>query len=476
MSRAMRKSTSRASGPAAGRAFPGLSATVLTSALTLGCSTAWAQSSPSAQGATAVTATSIGPTTRLGPILELARASDAQLAAARAAAAAGREKLPQAQAANLPNVNATYNPRRNRDGSSEYSGTRTFSAYSAALTANQALIRPANWAGTEQAELQVQLAEQQLALAEQDLLLRVARGYFDVLQAQDELAAAVAQKDAMVQQLAQAKRSFEVGTVPVTDFNEAQGRHDLAIAQEIAARNEVASKQRVLERYIAQPLPTLARLGENANIAVLDAPAQGQLVADAPKTALQVAAAQTSVAVAEKEIKRREAGHYPTLDLVGALRSDKNLNFGQFGGSKTREASIGVELAVPIYQGGAVSSRVREALAERDRAQQELANAERQATLDAQQAQLGVQSGAALTQALKQALVSSETQLKSTQRGLQVGVRTRVDVLNAEQQLFATRKDLAAARYKTLVSTLQLKAAAGTLAETDLRALDSLLE
>jgi outer membrane protein len=161
---------------------------------------------------------------------------------------------------------------------------------------------------------------------------------------------------------------------------------------------------------------------------------------------------------------------------VGALRNDKNLNYGQFGGSQTREASIGVELAVPIYQGGAVSSRVREALADRDRAQQELANAERQATLDAQQAQLGVQSGAALTQALKQALVSSETQLRSTQRGLQVGVRTRVDVLNAEQQLFATRKDLAAARYKTLVSTLQLKAAAGTLAETDLRALDSLLE
>jgi outer membrane protein len=95
--------------------------------------------------------------------------------------------------------------------------------------------------------------------------------------------------------------------------------------------------------------------------------------------------------------------------------------------------------------------------------------------LDAQQAQLGVQSGSALTQALKQALISSETQLKSTQRGLQVGVRTRVDVLNAEQQLFATRKDLAAARYKTLVAALQLKAAAGTLADADLRALDALL-
>jgi len=433
----------------------------------IGCSATWAQ--------VASAAAPTGTTARLGQILEMARASDAQLAAARAAAAAGREKLPQAKAANLPNVNATFNPRRNRDGSTEYPGTRTFNAYSAVITANQALFRPANWAGIEQAELQVLLAEQQLQLSEQDLLLRVARGYFDVLQAQDELAAAVAQRDAMVQQLAQAKRSFEVGTLPITDFNEAQGRHDLAIAQEIAGRNEVASKQRVLERYIAGPLPALARLGENAKILVIDAPTQERLVSDAPRTALQVAAAQTTLAVAEKEIKRRGASHYPTLDLVGTLRSDKNLNFGQFGGSQTRELSLGVELTIPIYQGGAVSSRVREALADRDRAQQELANARREATLDAQQAQLGVQSGAALTQALRQALVSSETQLRSTQRGLQVGVRTRVDVLNAEQQLFATRKDLAAARYKTLISTLQLKAAAGTLADTDLLVLDPAL-
>lgn len=440
--------------------------------IALCCGTAWAQSSAAGpSGATGAT----GPAVRLGQILDMARATDAQLAAARAAAAAGREKLPQAQAANLPNVNLTFNPRRNRDGSSTYAGTLPYNAHSAALSVNQALYRPANWAGTEQAALQVQLAEQQLQLAEQDLLLRVARGYFDVLQAQDELAAAVAQKDAMVQQLAQTKRSFEVGTVPVTDFNEAQGRHDLAIAQEIAARNEVASKQRVLERYIAAPLPALVRLVENANIAMIDMPTQGQLVADAPKTALQVIAAQTALAVAEMEIKRRGAGHFPTLDLVGALRNDKNLNYSQFGGSQTRQVSIGVELSVPIFQGGAVSSRVREALAERDRAQQELTNAARQATLDAQQAQLGVQSGSALTQALWQALISSETQLKSTQRGLQVGVRTQVDVLNAEQQLFVTRKDLAAARYKTLISTLQLKAAAGTLTETDLRVLDALL-
>ena len=437
-------------------------------------SSAWAQEA-STPSMVQVSPPSGARSAGLGAILDLARANDAQYAAAVAATDAGREKLPQARAANLPSIIATYNPKRSNDRSSQYSGARNFNANSTALTITQALIRPANWAGTDQAELQVQLAEQQLQLAEQDLLLRVSRGYFDVLQAQDDLAAAAAQQDAMVQQLAQTKRSLEVGTVPITDFNEAQGRHDLAVAQRIAAVNELESKKRVLERYIAQQLPPLAHLGPSASVDILTPDMQRQLVADAPNNALQVIVARTTTQVAEKEISRREAGHYPTLDLVGTLRDDRNQNYGQFGGSNTREASIGVELTVPIYQGGVVSSRTREAIADRNRTLQELSNAQRQATLDAQQAQLGVQSGSALTQALKQALISSETQLRSTQRGLQVGVRTRVDVLNAEQQLFATRKDLAAARYKTLVAALQLKAAAGTLTEADLRALDALL-
>jgi len=442
--------------------------------MALGSAAAWAQqvTAPAAvQLAAAPGARSAG----LGAILALARANDAQYAAAMAATQAGREKLPQARAANLPSISFTASPKRSNDGSTLYAGTQTYNAASGALTLTQAVIRPANLAGVEQAQLQVLIAEQQLQLAEQDLLLRVSRGYFDVLQAQDDLAAAGAQQDAMVQLLAQTKRSLEIGTVSITDFNEAQARHDLAVAQRLAAVNELELKKRVLERYIAQPLPPLASLGLSASVDILTSDTQRQLVTDAPSTGLQVIIGRTTTQAAEKEILRREAGHYPTLDLVATVREDRNLNFGQFGGSTTRAASIGVELTVPIYQGGAVSSRTREAIAERNRTLQELSNAQRQATLDAQQAQLGVQSGSALTQALKQALVSSETQLRSTQRGLQVGVRTRVDVLNAEQQLFVTRKDLAAARYKTLVATLQLKAAAGALAEADLRALDALL-
>lgn len=413
---------------------------------------------------------------RLGEVLDMARASDAPFAAARAAAQSGRERLPQAQAATRPSVNFSYSTRRNRDGSTAFDDTLGYDASSASLTAVQPLFRLLNKATVEQAEWQVQLTEQQLAFAEQDLLLRVARAYFDVLQAQDELAAATAQKDALAQQLAQAKRSFEVGTVPVTDFNEAQTRHDLARAQEIATRNEFELRRRVLERIIARPLPPLARLVPDAGVTMLSTQAQDALVEAAPRDALPVAIGRLAVQVAAKEIDRREAGNAPTLDLFFTVGMNRNTNYGRFGGTDTRQASVGVELAFPVYQGGAVTSRTREAIADRLRAEEELLNAQRQARLEAQQAQLGVQSGSALTEALNQALRSAETQLRSTQRGLQVGVRTRVDVLNAEQQLFATRRDLAAARYRTLVAALQLKAAAGALREADLRALDTLLQ
>lgn len=412
---------------------------------------------------------------RLGSLLEMARDNDAPYAAARAAYEAGLEKLPQAVAANRPQVNLNVSVRHNRDGSSAYTGTLGYDADGATLTVTQALARQVNTVGAEQAELQLQLAQLQLQAAEQDLLLRVARGYFDVLLAQDELTAAIAQKEALTQQLHQARRSFEVGLAPVTEFNEAQSRHDLGLAQEIAARGDLAARSRLLEKYIARPLAPLARLSPGASVTSIDEPTQADLLVAAPRNGLQVLIGRSLVQIAQKEVERREAAHLPTLDLVATVRRDNNVSYGAFGGNNTRQLSLGVELNVPLFQGGAVSSRVREAKAELRKVRQELSNAERQALLDAQQSQLGVVSGSALISALNQALKSSETQLRSTQRGQQVGVRTLVDVLNAEQQIYITRKDLANARYRTLLAGLQLRAAAGALSGADLRQVDGLL-
>ena len=412
---------------------------------------------------------------RLGDILRLARAADARFASARAAADAGREKLPQARAGLLPTLNLTHSSRHNSDGSTLFPGTKVYDAGGTSLLLSQPLFRSVAVLGIAQAEFQVQLSEQQLAQAEQDLLLRVARGYFDVLQAGDELSAARAQKDALTQQLAQAKRAFEVGTVPITDLSESQARYDLAQAQEIAAGYELESKKRVLERSIAVPLPPLARLRDEASVEWLSQSQLAALVQDAPNTALAVQFGRLQLQVADKEVERRQASHEPTVDAVASLSSNRNVNYGAAGGSNTRQLSVGLEVSLPLFQGGAIDSRIREALADKRRAAEDLTEAERQARLDAQQAQLGVLSGAALTRALRQAVSSSQTQLRSTQRGLEVGIRTQVDLLNAEQQLYATRKDLAAARYRTLVAGLQLKAVAGQLRDTDLRALDAML-
>ena len=412
---------------------------------------------------------------RLSDLFRMARESDAQFAAARAAAAAGQEKLPQARSSQLPNVNLTYGPRYNRERSSVVDGPLDYQAGSAALTLNQPIYRPANRLGVEQATFQTRQIDQQLELAQQDLILRLSSAYFDILQAQDQLSAAKGQLAAMSQQLAQSKRACEVGTVPVTDVNESQARHDYAVAQEIAASNELAAKRRVLEKIIGRPLPMLARLDPAASVDLMNAEEQARLVLAAPGGSLQTAINRSAVEAARVEVARRNTGHLPTLDFVATARSDKNVNYGRFGASDSRVLSGGVELAVPIYQGGYISSRVREALADLDRAEKELLNAERQSLLDAQQAQLGVQSGSSLTRALTQAWTSSEAQLRSVQRGLQVGVRTRVDVLNAEHQLFVTRRDHAAARYRTLVSSLQLRAAAAMLTEEDLARLDALL-
>lgn len=412
----------------------------------------------------------------LGQIYDMALASDAQYAAARAAAAAGRERREQGLAGLLPSISLSGNLRDTHERVNSSVGRRNYGSGVGAVTLTQPLLRGVNYYTYEQGELQAQLADQQLKLAEQELLLRVAKGYFDVLQAQDALGTVTAQKDAFAQQLAQAKRSFEVGLAPVTDMNEAQSRYDLTVAQEIAARNDIELKRRTLEKAINAPLPPLAVLDEQAPVEMLDASQRATLVDRAPEDSIQVQIGSTAEQVARREVSRQDAGHMPTVDFVTSYSSIQNGNYTTIGASSVRQGQVGIEVAFPLFQGGAVNSRVREAVANADRAQQELLNARRQATLDARQALLGVESGTALHRALRQALSSSETQVRSTRRGFEVGVRTRVDVLNAEQQLFATKRDLATSRYQTLVASLQLKAAAGVLTEADLRALDKLLK
>jgi outer membrane protein len=414
----------------------------------------------------------------LSAIYELARANDAQYAIAVQTKAANREKFEQGRALLLPTVGITGNVRENSDQSTSYTGTRSYNSNNIALSATQPLLRLANYATYEQGRLQALLADQQLKLAEQELLVRVARGYFEVLQAQDALATLSNQRTAFAAQLAQARRNLEVGLAPITDVNEAQSRHDLTVAQEIAARNDLELKRRVLERVIGRDLPPLAVLDVATNIDILSTEQMLVIYGAAPQKALQVKLGLTNEAIAKLEVDKQNAGHMPTVDLAANLGRASNANFGVLGGqqSNSRTSSIGLELAVPLYQGGGINSKVREAAANQGRARSETENARRQATLDARQALQGVDTGLALEKALRQAVRSGEENVRSIQRGLQVGLRTRVDLLNAEQQRFTTLRDLSAARYQALIAGVQLKAAAGTLEPHDLEVLDALLK
>ena len=403
-----------------------------------------------------------------------AQANDPVFAAARATQQAGQEKLSQGRSLLTPSVNLTANSTFNNlttqyQGAFVFpSGTNRYNSNGYGVTLVQPLFREQNWQIYSESELQASQADVQLKIAQQDLIVRVAQAYFDVLIAQDSVGLVDAQKTAISEQLQQAKRNFEVGSATITDTLEAQSRYDLTGAQEIAAQNNLEIKRSALQQLINTAPGELDHLGKDFKLEAPQPASMEKWVSEAQLTSLQLAIAQAGAEIADREVARNRGGHLPTVDLV-ANYSKNNANGSSFGiGSDTTSKTIGVQLNMPLFQGGAVNSRWREAEANRERASQELENARRTVEQQTRQAYLGVVSGIAQVQALKQALTSSQSVLDASKLGQEVGVRTNLDVLNAQQQLFSTRRDLYQAQYNYLMSELRLKQAVGTLGEEDL--------
>ena len=412
------------------------------------------------------------PAADLLDIYRAAQTQDAVFAGARAAQQAGQEKLTQGRALLMPSVNLNANTTYN-DVNAPYGASR-YNNHGYGVSVVQPLFREQNWAAYNQSELQVAIADAQFRGAQQDVILRSAQAYFDVLIAQDTVQLNAAQKAAIAQQLEQAKRNFEVGTATITDTYEAQARYDLILAQELAAANELELKRRDLQQLInAAEVPALNMLGAGFN-PVAPEPAEVQKwVDDAQRNNVQVVSAEAAYQLAEEEVARSRGGHLPTVDLIGNYAKNTGCTFTTCG--DTRSTSVGVQLSMPLFQGGAIQSKWREAEANREKAKQDLESARRNVALQARQAYLGVASGIAQVQALQQALKSSESLLEASKLGQEVGVRTSLDVLNAQQQLFSTRRDLYQAQYNYLVSHLRLKAAAGNLQEADLERVNQAL-
>ncbi|MEP7061388.1 MAG: TolC family outer membrane protein [Betaproteobacteria bacterium] len=407
-----------------------------------------------------------------------AQQNDPALASARAIWQATQEKLPQARAGLLPNVNAAAGANINRydqhiSGDQGSALGRNFATGSLSVSASQPIFRVGNVVSYDQAQQQVAQADYQLATAQQDLMLRVTVAYFDVLLAQYNIELVVSQKAAISEQLAQAKRNFEVGVATITDTNEAQAKYDQVVASEISTRNDYDNKIAALRAIINRAPGSLATLSQNFDPTPPE-PNNAQFWNDlALRENPAIRVAQSTLQIASLEIDRQRAAHLPTVDLVASYGGNFGSGSTSFGDNfNTRSGQIGIALNVPIYQGGFINSRIREAIALQDNARQSLEAARRNALFNAQTGFAGVESSVASIKANTQAVRSAEVAYNSNKVGQEVGVRTNLDVLNTQQNVFTTRRDLASAYFNYLIGVLRLKAAAGTLNEQDLEDLN----
>ena len=403
-----------------------------------------------------------------------ALSQDPVYAAARYTYEAGKEVLPQARAGILPSIGLEAGVNRNnRD--TDGVPTLDYTGRSYTLRLSQPLFRMQNWIVVDQAGLQVKQSEALFADASQNLIVRSAQAYFDVLLAQDNVSLSGAQKTAISEQLAQAKRNFEVGTATITDTYEAQAKYDLAVAKEISDLNDLEIKKRALQQLIAKMPASLAPLRDNPVLALPQPSEMEQWVAAAEEASPTIAQLRLAYEIARKEVDRNYAGHMPTLDLTGSYNNSNSPTGIGSGTLDSRNTSIGLSLNFPLYSGGGTQSRVRQSLSNRDRAQQDLENTKRTVSQSVRQNYLGVTNGVLQVKALEAALISNKSSLDATVLGKEVGVRTNVDVLNAQQQLFQAQRDLQQARYNTILSQLRLKSAAGRLKEEDLAEVNRML-
>ncbi len=408
--------------------------------------------------------------------LAAASGQDAQLASARAQLQTVRERVPQASAGLLPTVNGITNINRQTVDTS-LSTRRESTPRQFAISLNQPLLRMDRFETLEQSKLAVAQAEAALEASRQDLIVRVATAYFDILSAQDTLAAVRAQKRAIALQLESAKRNFQVGTATITDQQEAQARADLTDSQEIAAENDLGNKRNALAILTGRPFQEMSTLdGLRSGLALLPPePAQDEAWTERARAEnMNVRQAAIALEVARREITKARFGHWPTIDFVSSASRSESSTLGVTA-ANINSMSVGLQLAVPIYAGGAITGRVREVVAASEKAMADLEVARRSADLTARQLVRKVTSGLAQVRALEAAERSSQLALDSNLLGYQVGVRINIDVLNAQQQLFSTRRDLALARYTVLVDGLRLRQSVGGLDENDLSSVNALL-
>ena len=413
-------------------------------------------------------------------VYHAAQIGDPALRAAQATLEIARQKLPEARAGLMPvvalsgNINST-------SGATQFDQVpviqRDASIRSWTLQLTQPLFRVGNFIANRQAEFVVASAEAQFEQAQQDLIVRVAQAYFAINVAQDAIAAADAQLAALEQQLAQVTQGVRFGTKATTDVDDTNTRLASARAQRVSVQNDLEDARADLQKITGAFYASLAPLRSDSALQ-RPVPTDVQAWIDQSRDSNPVVRAEVAaLETARMDVQRAQAEHLPTFDLVvssGHSFQSHSLTTPDDYSTHGVQHQIGVQINVPLFAGGAVVAKVAEARGNLDKTDADLETARRGVAADAQRAFAGVLNGLAQVEALDVAVRSGANALKGNEAGFKLGVRTNVDVLNAEQQLFAARRDLSKARYEVLLQGIKLKASAGILAEADLLALDTL--
>lgn len=420
--------------------------------------------------ATLAVASAAAAAANLAEVYDLATRNDPVLKAAAAARLAALEAKPQSRALLYPALSFSAGYDRTREDVKESGlgavGVSTFNTSAYALSLNQPLFNRDYFTRLRQADATVAGADATYRAAEEALVVRVAEAYFNLLAAYDNLEFARAEKNAIEHQLEQAKQRFDVGLIAITDVHEAQAAFDLAKAREIVASNQLASSQEALYEITAQGIDAVAPLGAKIPLANPDPADIEHWGRVALEQNFSLLAAQFSAQSAREEVTRQRAGHYPTLDLTASL-SRANEDGGVTGESDVEDRTVGLQFTLPLYAGGAVNSRTREAAYKLTQAQEDVESQRRATLRQARDAYLAVVAAINSVNALEQAKISAQSALDATQAGFEVGTRTTVDVLSAQSDLFAAQREFAQARYDYILNLLRLKQAAGLLQSAD---------
>ncbi|PLY13608.1 MAG: type I secretion protein TolC [Sedimenticola sp.] len=407
-------------------------------------------------------------------VYQLALENDPQLRAARATRDSAFEAKPQAQAALRPNVSLSGNANHiNSDVKGASGDTYNYNSSQLKLNLSQPIYHREYWIQQEQADKRVAQAEVQYSAEEQGLIFRVSQAYFDVLSAQDRLEFAKAQNAAIGRQLEQSKQRFEVGLIAITAVHEAQAAYDQSRADLIQAENTLDNSWETLWEITMTPVNTISPVIDELPLSRPEPESPEQWGEAAQKQNLSLQAAIYGVDITRQAIEVNRSGHYPTLDLVGGHAFDRT---GSPSGSDADNTSIGLQLNVPLYAGGGVSSKVRQAQFDYEAAQENLDKQRRSVNRQVRNAYRGVIAGISSVEALKASTISAQSALEATEAGFEVGTRTMVDVLNAQRDLFQAMSNYATVRYNYVLSGLELKQAAGTLSEEDLVQVNSWLK